>query len=55
MSSQHPEWPPEQVAAEAMHQFNEASRVFWTESIALAKKLRPQLEDLGYEVIDHEI
>lgn len=41
VQSQHPDWGPEQVAVEAEKQFDVAAQAFWTESINLAKKLRP--------------
>eukprot|EP01050_Picozoa_sp_SAG11_P005788 SAG11_NODE_421_length_9620_cov_10.014809_3_plen_256_part_00 len=37
----HPTWSASQLEVAARHDFNAAAQVFWTESMKLARKLRP--------------
>ena len=46
---QHPDWPAAQVLAEAKRQWSAGAKAFWSETFALAKKLRPNAQFGNYD------
>ena len=46
---QHPDWPAAQVLAEAKRQWAAGAKAFWSETFALAKKLRPKAQFGNYD------
>ena len=49
VQKQHPDWPPDKVLTEAKRQWTAGAKNFWYQTIATAKKLRPNARFGNYD------